>query len=108
MDNKKSEKTREDKLKELKIPPEKWNCFTDTAVDESYSAIMKFLSFDDNIQFMYFINSILISIDQQPIDSVSEFELTRDIVLTFDPEPWIDKYGSELKKSGIDISVHFN
>ena len=102
------EKTRDEKLKELDIDKSKWAYFTDVAVDEMYSAIMKILKYDDNIHFMFFINSILLSIKHKRIDKISDFELRRDEILTFDPEKWIEDNLSKLKKSGIDISVQFN
>lgn len=101
-------KTRVEKLNELDIDESKWAYFTDVAVDEMYLALMKILKYDDNIQFMYFINSILLSIKEKRIDKIENFELRRDVVLTFDPETWIVSNLSKLKKSGIDISVHFN
>ena len=108
MDVDKNKKTKEEMLTELEIDESKWPYYTDVAAESTYQALKKFMNFDEDSRFIYFINSILTSIELDKVDDLSELEIKRDDILKFDGEKWVTEHKTELLNCGININKHLN
>lgn len=99
-------KTREDKMIELNIPPDKWIAFTDTAVDFMYekltnaNAIMS----KEEEGLLYFVNKMLIILGRDRIYRISDFTIDRTEIISLNGENFVNQHKDKL----MEYSIHVN
>ncbi len=105
--------TKEEMLRELSIPEDKWIAFTDTAVDIMYDKIKHITKIENTEleRLLYFLNEILDEIGYDLIKNAEDFKVIRPDIKKFNGEAFIKKFRVKLEGYGFNINndlYHFN
>jgi len=99
-------KSKEDKLRELKIPEDKWELFSGASIDVMYDQFRHIYSIHNtkNDRLLYFLNEILTDSKLELIDNIDDFQIDRVVLVNIDGEEFVKKHKTKLEEYGIHLN----
>lgn len=108
--NDKSKKSRDEMLKELKIPEDQWDYFSNGSVVIIYDKFKSVIASENTnkSRLIYFLNLINKEFDKDEINDISDFRIDREDIIKLDGEKFIEDNKDKIKEWGINLNSDLN